>query len=89
MLRDVHTMTDEEVVEFIWRMPETCALDVIESGKPMKLQRIADLLGGMSRERVRQLAVRGRKQWEENALEISFTAYDFYVLSTGPVSESC
>lgn len=81
-------MTDDEVLEFVWSMPETCALDIIEDGRPMSLQEIADILGGMSRERVRQLVVRGKRLWETNALESSLTACDFFVESSSLPSES-
>jgi len=86
--RDIEQMTDEEVVELMWQMPETCALDVIEDYEPMTLQEIADLFGGMSRERVRQFTVRGKKLWLINALMTSSATCEYYVESTSLQSAS-
>ena len=46
-------MTDEEIIDYLINMKETCALDMAQKGKT--LQEIAEVLE-LSRERVRQLS---------------------------------
>jgi len=75
-------MTDEEVIEFIWKMPETCALDIIELEEPCSLQEIATLLGGITRERVRQIVNKGKKQWKNAILASSCSNSGCFVWST-------
>jgi len=88
MIRDVKRMTDAEIVRFIWKLPETCALDVIERGEALSLQEIADLLGGISRERVRQIVVKGKKLWVKKVLESSLEICDFCAESTNQAQVS-
>lgn len=46
-------MTDDELAEYIFKMPQTCTLDMSEMAQT--LQTIGDILE-LSRERVRQIA---------------------------------
>jgi hypothetical protein len=52
--KPIDAWTDEELGASLARLPESCALDVAERGG-VSLAEIARLLGGMSRERARQL----------------------------------
>ena len=57
-----HQIDEDELVEILFRMPETCALDVADGGGAT-LQEIADILK-MTRERVRQISI---ARYEEHA----------------------
>lgn len=46
--------TDDEVVERLMEMPETCLRDVLERGESLNLESIGEILG-VTRERVRQV----------------------------------
>ena len=86
MPQQVAGMSDDEVVELLWEMPETCALDVVVPRFRLTLQEIGDVMG-ICRERVRQLEEKGMKIWEINALSSSSVIYEYYVESTRQVSE--
>ena len=83
----LEVLSDDELVELLWEMPETCALDVVVPRYKLTLQEVGDVMG-ICRERVRQLEERGMKIWEINALSSSSVIYEYYVESTGQVSES-
>jgi hypothetical protein len=56
-------MTDEEIVELIESIPDTCELDVVARYPDgVTLQEIANQLGGVSREWIRQLEARALRQ---------------------------
>jgi len=84
--QQVAGMSDDEVVELLWEMPETCALDVVVPRFRLTLREIGDVMG-ICRERVRQLEEKGMKIWEINALSSSSVIYEYYVESTSQVSE--
>ena len=80
-------LTDEEIIELLWEMPETCALDVAEyahkrSNGKLTLQYIADLLGLDSRERVRQITEEGCKLWKSEIFLNSSSLSDYSAWST-------
>ena len=80
-------MSDDELVERIWELPETCALDVVQYHGRMTLQEVGEVMG-ICRERVRQLEERGKKEWEMNALKTSSAVSEYYVDSTSLRSAS-
>jgi DNA-directed RNA polymerase sigma subunit (sigma70/sigma32) len=49
----IHKKSDDDIVDLIFNLPETCTLDVADRGD-QTLQTIADIFG-ISRERIRQI----------------------------------
>jgi hypothetical protein len=55
----VFKKSDDEIVDFILNLPETCTLDVAERG-PLTLDEISEVLG-VTKERIRQIIKYDRK----------------------------
>lgn len=68
--------SDEDVAEAILAMPEQCSLAVADRG-PSTLKEIGRLLGGLSRERIRQLELAGLARARGRATGHQLEAEDF------------
>jgi len=85
--QQISILSDEEVIDLLWEMPETCALDVVVNRYRLTLQEIGNVMG-ICRERVRQLEERGKRVWEINALETSSEICEYCAESTSLASAS-
>lgn len=91
--RNVTHMSDDEIIELIENMPDTCEIDIVKRHpEGVTLQELATQMGGITRERVRQIQERAIRKLKMKVTLWKYRKYKEYegydsLLNVDPYTE--